>query len=217
MAAMSPCPVYKHPGTRYKVGATAGGRRLDGLFCRTGIIRNNGQPGKGHSYGQFDGFPHSHRAIRLERCTTTENDSAQDQREDQQGRYDDDIDASQIFQSQHDPQRDESCYDDAPEGRTDSRNRIGRYGSTGNHDGSPADELDDVQPGKQFRSLASKGNLHRFHGAPAGPAANHAGTEHDGTADDVADNNGQKPFAEPQRCQKHPRQNFGNRNTGAKP
>ena len=53
-----------------------------------------------------------------------------------------------FFQSQHDPQRDESCYDDAPEGRTDSRNRIGRYGRTGNHDGSPADKLDDIQSGK---------------------------------------------------------------------
>src|SRR3989304_5433947 len=55
------------------------------------------------------------------------------------------------------------------------------------HDGSPADELDDVEHRGEIRAQDSKGRADRHHGRDAVIRADHAPERHQGVADDVAE------------------------------
>lgn len=88
---------------------------------------------------------------------------------------------------------------------------------TGDHDRRPADELDDIQAGKELGPLGPEGNADRFHGTAARPASDEAGQVHDDTADEMAQDDSRKGFGKAQRRQEHTRQDFGDGNAGAEP
>ena len=57
----------------------------------------------------------------------------------------------------------------------------------------------------------------RFHGAAPAPGSHDARSEHDGTANDMADEDGPEALFPSQRGEEHACKDFRNGNTGTKP
>ena len=85
------------------------------------------------------------------------------------------------------------------------------------HNGGPAHQLQNVEAGKEQAALLTEAHLHRFHGALAHAAADEAGQEEQGAADDVADEDGQYSLAETQGRKIGAGQNLGDGHAGAEP
>ena len=74
-----------------------------------------------------------------------------------------------------------------------------------------ADQLDDIQPGKEPGSLMAERNRHRFHRTLPRAPADQPCAKHHRAADHVTDQYSQKPLRQSQWRKKHARQNFSNR------
>lgn len=114
-------------------------------------------------------------------------------------------------ESKDDPESNESADDDTPYRTPHPGKRIRSRGSARNHHRRPADQLDDIQPGKEPGSLMAERNRHRFHRTLPRAPADQPCAKHHRAADHVTDQYSQKPLRQSQWRKKHARQNFSNR------
>ena len=86
-----------------------------------------------------------------------------------------------------------------------------------NHDGRPADELQNVQERKQQAALLAEAHFYGFHSAAARAPADEARQQHHGAADDMPEQNGRKALCHTQRRKGGAGQDLGQRDARAEP
>ena len=85
------------------------------------------------------------------------------------------------------------------------------------HDGRPADELQNVQERKQQAALLAEAHFYGLHSAAARAPADEAREQHHGAADDMPEQNGRKAICHTQRRKGGAGQDLGQRDARAEP
>ena len=192
-----------HPAAHNAVDHGGPGGCRQRLLCLSRVVTDQGQPGQGHGDVEFDRRTEGQPSFCLRRqISVFEDDKGQDDSEDEEQAHGNHIDLSQALDSDHQPDNDQAADHQGPDPFAAGQCSVGRQRSVIDHDGGPADQLQNIQDGKQESTLAAKAERDRLHGAHALFAAHISCQEEEKASDHMSDNDRQQSPAEPQRGKK---------------
>ena len=207
-----------HPAGHQAIDDDADPGGPGGLLGLAGVVADEGQPAQGHGHRQLHRCAEGHGLPGGGDGTAGEEDDlAQHQGEQEQGRHGQLVDPAQVGDAHGDPQDDEGPDDQTPHPAARIEDAADGQGPVIDHDGRPAHQLQHIQQGEQQPAPLAEAHFHRLHGGAAGAPADQARQQHHGAADDVAQENGRQPPSEPKGCEGGPRQDLGQGDARAEP
>ena len=127
------------------------------------------------------------------------------------------VDPAQIGHADGDPHDNQRTDDKAPDPAANRKNAADGQCTVIDHDGRPADELQNVQERKQQAALLAEAHFYGLHSAAARAPADEARQQHHGAADDMPEQNGRKALCHTQRRKGGAGQDLGQRDARAEP
>ena len=208
-----------HPAGYRAVDQHADPGRLGRLLGVAGVVADERQPGQRHRHGQLHRRTEGQAlAVNADHGVAGEEDDlAQHQRQNKQSSHRNFVDPAQIGHADGDPHDNQRTDDKAPDPAANRKNAADGQCTVIDHDGRPADELQNVQERKQQAALLAEAHFYGLHSAAARAPADEARQQHHGAADDMPEQNGRKALCHAQRRKGGAGQDLGQRDARAEP
>ena len=208
-----------HPYGDQAVDNHADQRCLPGLVGFSCVVTDQRQPGQRHGNSKLDRCAEGHGIgeASLGRDSSAENDKGQHQSQNEQCGHGNLVDDSKVGDTDGDPQKDQRTDHDGPYPASNAEDLVGGKSAVIDHDGSPADQLQNIQKGEEDAALGAEAHFRSFHGALFRLSADETCEVHHGTADEMSQKNRCKAFSKAERCKICSCQNFGDGYACAEP
>lgn len=146
-----------------------------------------------------------------------ENTHGKNYREDKEACHRDNVHWTEPRHSNAYPQGNERPDNQCPRPVPQRKDAVSGQSGIVNHDGSPPQELQDIESRKEPSTLGTKGDFSGVHGAFTRFPANISGQEEQGATDEVPEQIGEQSVGETQRCKVGTGQDFCHRKSGTEP